>query len=204
MSNAVISGPRPVADKPARKTPRRIPGEAGLWAFVLGDMALFSFFFGQFVFARGSQPAMFNASRDELNIFFGALNTCLLLTGSLFVVWGVAAIRRNDPATARRWFSVGFLTGAWFLVDKGIEWGSELSRGINPLTNDFFTYFFVFTGIHAVHMIIGLCVLRYLCRLCKRPDLGPRELHTFESGAVYWHLVDLLWIVLFALLYLMA
>jgi len=181
-----------------------IPGEAGLWVFILGDMTLFGFFFAQFVFARGSQPRLFNTSRGELHIAFGAFNTCLLLAGSLFVVWGVEAIRRGRPDTARRWFTVGAATGVWFLVDKSIEWGLEISRGITHITNDFFTYFFVFTGIHAVHVTIGLCVLTYLCRLTRKPGLGTREMHTFESGAAYWHLVDLLWIVLFALLYLMA
>ncbi|MUL65876.1 hypothetical protein BOO86_15480 [Mycobacterium sp. CBMA 234] len=188
------------------KTGQRVhvPGEAGLWVFILGDMTLFGCFFAQFVFARGSQTQLFNASRSELHIAFGAFNTCLLLTGSLFVVWAVEAIRRGRPTAARRWITVGAVTGVWFLVDKSIEWGLEISRGITPITNDFFTYFFVFTGIHAVHVTIGLCVLAYLRRLTRRPGLGPRDLHTFESGAVYWHLVDLLWIVLFALLYLMA
>ena len=183
---------------------RHVPGEAGLWVFILGDLSMFAFFFGQFVFARGSQPELFDSSRGELSLFFGAFNTCLLLTGSLFVVWMVQAVRRGERAAARRFLAAGFGTGAWFLVNKALEWGHEISRGLSPVSNDFFTYFFAFTGIHAVHVTIGLCVLTYLWRLAGRSDFGERDLHTFESGAVYWHLVDLLWIVLFALLYLMA
>jgi nitric oxide reductase NorE protein len=183
---------------------RHTPGEAGLWVFILGDLSMFAFFFGQFIFARGSQHKLFDHSRAELSLFFGTFNTCLLLTGSLFVVWMVQAIRRGERVAARRFLAAGFGTGFWFLVNKAFEWGHEISRGLTPISNDFFTYFFAFTGIHALHVTIGLCVLAYLWRLAARSDFGERDLHTFESGAVYWHLVDLLWIVLFALLYLMA
>jgi nitric oxide reductase NorE protein len=203
MSNTAVGRPA-LAQDTATDHGAHTPGETGLWVFILGDMTLFGFFFAQFAFARGSQPQLFNASRGELHVAFGAFNTCLLLTGSLFVVWGVVAVRHGQADIARRWFTAGCLTAAWFLVDKAIEWTMEVARGITPISNDFFTYFFVFTGIYAVHVTIGLCVLGYLCRLTRRPELGTRDMHTFEPGAVYWHLVDLLWIVLFALLYLMA
>jgi nitric oxide reductase NorE protein len=203
MSDIMIQGPDVGADTVGDNR-IHTPGEIGLWVFILGDLSLFGFFFGQFVFARGSQPELFNASRGQLQIAFGAFNTCLLLTGSIFVVWAVHAVRHGYPDIARRWFAAGCVTAVWFLVDKVIEWSMEVSRGITPISNDFFTYFFVFTGIHAVHVTIGLCVLWYLRRLTRQPEISEREMHTFESGAVYWHLVDLLWIVLFALLYLMA
>jgi nitric oxide reductase NorE protein len=172
-------------------------------------MTMFAAFFGCFVHDRSRHLEVFAWSQAQLKIGFGAVNTCLLLTGSLFVVWAVQAARRDALDTARRFIALAFVCAAVFGVDKLIEWSDKIAHGLTPATNLYYMYFFMFTGLHAVHVMIGMVVLAHLWRLCRRPaqaaaPLSAARLRTLEVGASYWHLVDLLWVVLFALLYLMA
>jgi nitric oxide reductase NorE protein len=209
MSESLATRSSTGADVPARPSGRRIPGEGGIWVFIVGDMVMFGAFFGCFVHDRSRHLEVFAWSQAQMKIGFGAVNTCLLLTGSLFVVWAVQAVRREALDTARRFLALAFTCAAVFGIDKVIEWSEKIAHGLTPATNLYFMYFYMFTGLHAVHVIIGMIVLAHLRRLCGRPATGVDQLssaqqRTIEVGASYWHLVDLLWVVLFALLYLMA
>lgn len=181
---------------------RRIPGEPGVWLFILGDMMVFAACFAAFLDARSSAPDVFERSRDTANVAFGAVNTLLLLTGSWCVVLGVRAIRAGRQELAPRLFAAAMTTGGVFGVNKVVEWSIKLSAGHTPAVNDYYMYYFILTGLHAAHLIIGMTVLFLMMRASQRPMLTNRNVRNIESGATYWHLVDLLWIVLFALLYL--
>ncbi|MGW5110637.1 cytochrome c oxidase subunit 3 [Nocardia sp. NPDC004123] len=189
-------------------TPRRsssgppVPGEVGVWVFVLGDMIVFSVFFGVFAYSRSSQVEVFEQARTTLNLGLGAINTLLLLTGSLFVALAVHAVRANADRLAARLIALALLCGTAFVANKAIEYHSEVSTGHTPGTNDFYMYYFVFTGIHLLHLLLGLVVLTIMWRLVRRRVATLKDHATLESGAIYWHLVDLLWIILFPLLYL--
>jgi nitric oxide reductase NorE protein len=185
----------------ARRT-QHLPGELGIWVLILGDMTVFALLFGVFVYYRGRQPALFARSQTDLHQTFGAVNTLLLLTGSLFVITAVRAIRAGMRRLAPSALSVALVCGCAFLVNKGLEWSDLLSHGHRPAGNNFFTYFFVLTGIHAFHLLIGMGVLITLFILSRKDKLTPRQFAFVEGGACFWHMVDLLWIVLFALLYL--
>lgn len=174
-----------------------------MWVLFLGDMIVFALLFCVYVYYRGKQPALFDHSQHELDRAFGGINTLLLLTGSLCVITGVSAIRRNMGTLAPAAIMVAFLCGCGFLINKGLEWSALLSRGHTPASNHFFMYFFVLTGLHAFHLLLGMCVLVALFVLSRKESLTTRQLAYIEGGACFWHLVDWLWIVLFALLYLM-
>jgi nitric oxide reductase NorE protein len=191
------------APVPRPERERRIPGEAGLWALIFADLCVFSVLFGVFLHYRGLQPELFNHSQAELHRYFGAINTLLLLSSSLCVVLGVEAIRRRQGKLARLAIGAALACGSVFLINKGIEWGTLLSEGHKPASNDFFMYFFVLTGIHAMHVVLGMAALAVLFALSRKQELSKYQYVFVESGACFWHLVDLLWIVLFALLYLM-
>jgi nitric oxide reductase NorE protein len=180
-----------------------IPGEPGTWVFILGDMTVFALLFGVFVYYRGKQPHIFAHSQKELHRYFGAINTLLLLTSSLMVITAVRAIRAHMRRLAPILISIAMICGALFLMNKGLEWGSLLSAGHKPATNNFFMYFFVLTGIHAFHLLIGMGVLITLFVLSRKETLTTGQYAFVEGGACFWHMVDLLWVVLFALLYLM-
>jgi nitric oxide reductase NorE protein len=190
--------------QPTMRRPRRIPGETGIWVFILGDLAIFALFFVTFVVDRSQEPALFDASRAELHLSWGALNTLLLLTGSLFVAWAVHAARDGKAPEASRFLAWAIGCGVVFGIDKVIEYSDKIGSGHGPDSNIFFTYYFCFTGLHALHLLIALCVLARMRWLLAQPDFGADDIGTLESAATYWHLVDLLWIVLFALLYLMT
>lgn len=181
-----------------------IPGEPAIWVFIVGDMLMFSIFFCQFVFDRAQQLQLFKQSQVELNVNFGAINTILLLTGSLFVALGVQAVQKKIALNYRKLFIAGWICGFGFLINKLFEYHGKLSRGISPETNDFFMYFYMYTGIHALHLIIGMCFLYRMIKLSSRNQLTSKDIRFIEIGASYWHLVDLLWVALFAILYLLT
>ncbi|MEX1670946.1 cytochrome c oxidase subunit 3 family protein [Zhongshania guokunii] len=181
---------------------KHIPGEAGIWVFVLGDMFVFGLFFVTFAYYRGLNLEMFQQSQLKLNQNWGALNTVLLLTSSWFVVIGMSAIRQGFRRMSRICLSLAWLCGLGFATVKFFEYGEKISHGITLTTNDFFMYYYIFTGIHFLHLIIGMGVLAYMIlRLGHNKPLAD-DLAILESGATYWHMVDLLWIILFSTLYL--
>ena len=183
--------------------PRRVPGEAGVWIFIFGDMCVFAVFFAVFLHARIDDPAQFALDQAELNQNLGAVNTLLLLLSSLFVVLAMRAVHSVTQTRLAPVFVLGaILCGAGFLVVKVVEYAEKIDHGITPQTSDFFMYYFVFTGLHAFHLVIGLLVLVVMARLARKPQLEPYQHAFFEGGACFWHMVDLLWIVLFPLLYL--
>ncbi len=184
-----------------------VPGEPGIWIFILGDMTLYAALFGSFMIDRRSDVATFNASAAMLHTSIGAVNTLLLLTSSLFVALGVRSVReRMLPQLAPLLFGLALVCGAGFVFDKYLEYSGLLRQGLVPTTNTFFIYYYVLTGIHLTHVLAGMCVLVYLWRVARSSLTAPVErarlVRGVENGASFWHVVDLLWIVLFPLLYL--
>ena len=180
-----------------------LPGELGIWIFVGGDLIVFTLFFILIAVGNKEQAAIFAQSRARLDMWVGVANTALLLTGSWFVATGVGQCRRQHNPRTGRYFSLAILCGLLFITNKSFEWGNKIHAGITPATNDFYMYFFVFTGIHLLHVLIGIGVLFFLRSVSRRSTLERRHIRTLESGATFWHLVDLLWVFLFALLYLL-
>jgi nitric oxide reductase NorE protein len=181
-----------------------LPGEEGVWLFIGGDLVLFSLLFGLFLFTRGEQREVFDQGRALLNQTFGLLNTLLMLSSSWFVASAVQSARRNDHRLTVACFGAALLCGAGFIVVKFFEYGEKLAAGITLTRDDFFQLYFIYTGIHLLHVLIGMGVLTALCLYSRAGAFVSAKLRNLESGASFWHLVDLLWIVLFALLYLVG
>jgi nitric oxide reductase NorE protein len=110
---------------------------------------------------------------------------------------------RAGQVGARQLFIAAMVCGFGFVIIKGFEYGEKFSAGIGLTTNDFYMLYFAFTGIHLVHVLVGLVVLGILSSLSGKPQAGKSGMVWIESGAVFWHLVDLLWVVLFSLFYLL-
>ena len=191
-----------LASKTPGKPERHLPGEAGIWLFIFGDMMVFSLFFVTFMYYRGHELALFQESQTHLSQFFGALNTFFMLSSSWFVAMAVKAGRMKLGKVTPILFIMGFLCGAGFVVDKFFEYGEKIHHGITLNTNDFFMYYYMFTGIHFMHVLIGMGVLAFMARYTWSGEFDAKKMANIESGASFWHVVDLLWIVLFALLYL--
>ena len=180
---------------------RHLPGDASMWVFVLGDLVIFGAYFVIFMVYRARQPALFLASQQHLSLTIGVVNTLVLITSSWFVARGVQSTRCGDDAGATRLTAAGAGCGVLFMAIKGYEWTTEIRRGLTLPHNDFFMFYYTLTGVHLFHVLVGLVFLAATMVSLRR--LGPRRVSIAESSASYWHMVDLLWIVIFALLYVM-
>ncbi|BBX19368.1 cytochrome C oxidase subunit III [Mycolicibacterium duvalii] len=177
-----------------------LPGASSMWFFVIGDLIIFAVYFVVYMYYRGQNHDLFLDSQAKLNTDIGAVNTVVLLTSSLLVALGTSAARAGKTAEGHRLFWLALGCGAVFPVLKAFEYIPEVIAGITPGTNLFFMFYFVMTGMHLCHVLLGLAILYFVVRDLRGP--APR-MSFVETGATYWHMVDLLWIVLFALLYLM-
>lgn len=180
-----------------------IPGEAGVWVLILGDLLIFTAFFLTFMSYRSAEPDVFARSHAELNRGLGLANTILLVTSSLFVALGVHQARR-ECHLAPRLFLGAMACGAGFVMIKILEYGEKIAAGITVTTNMFYMLYFAFTGGHLFHVLLGMGVLAYVTAVSGRKAPVGGRMMVIESGASFWHLVDLLWIVLFSMLYLLG
>ncbi len=181
-----------------------MPGEEPIWVLVIGEMIVFTMAFSIFLFYRNADIEVFQSSRPRLLLYYGVANTMLLLLGSWFVATSVTAFRRRTLGVAKRCMGLGALCGVGYAVLKYFEYAQNFADGITPTTNDFFTFYFILTGIHLTHVIAGFGILVYFwMALSRRGGLDNVTLTGIENGATFWHMVDLLWIVIFPLLYLL-
>ncbi|WP_303625212.1 cytochrome c oxidase subunit 3 [Mycolicibacterium arenosum] len=171
-----------------------------MWFFVIGDLLIFGVYFVGYMYYRTQDSPMFLESQARLNLDIGALNTIVLLTSSLFVALGTGAVRAGKTVDGLRLFGIALAIGAAFPVLKLFEYVPEITAGLTPGTNLFFMYYFVMTGLHLCHVLLGLVIMSFVIRNLR--SASPR-ISFVETAATYWHMVDVLWLVLFALLYVM-
>ena len=186
-----------------RVKPRRLPGVDGVWVFIGADSVIFAILFLSFMQERLKNPDVFETSRQTLNMHLGGIDTLILLTSSWSVALAVQAMKRDLVDREPLLLLGGAVTGLMFMVSKAIEYFQKFADGINPGTNPFFMWYFTLTGIHLVHVVVGTSMLTYLWVRSRRGTYDHLHKTVPESVASYWHLVDLLWVVLFPLLYLM-
>jgi nitric oxide reductase NorE protein len=160
-------------------------------------------FFASYAFSRANNVEMFNLYQQTLDRNAGALNTVLLITGSWFIVLAVQAAHRDDQKTVPRNIFLGFLCGGAFLAVKVVEYSAKFGAGISMSTNTFYMFYISLTFFHFMHVILGMVILSVLWKQSRKGAYTSKDAHGLESGAAYWHMVDLLWIILFPLVYVM-
>lgn len=191
-----------MASAAATVTTRRLPGVEGIWALIGADAVFFAILFASFMQERRLNPDLFEASRQTLDLNFGGINTLVLLTSSWTVAMAMQALKRDQAGLAPRLLLTGVLTGVAFTVSKTIEYAAKISNGITPVSNSFFMWYFALTGIHLLHVILGTALLTFVWLRSRRAVYSSVNRVVPECVASFWHLVDLLWVVLFPLLYL--
>jgi len=179
----------------------RLPGDVHMWVMVLGDLIIFGAYFVIFMVYRAMHPQEFLTSQQHLSINIGVLNTLVLLASSWFIARSVQAARAGDHTQALRLTYLGGLCGLAFIAIKAYEWSTKIAQGYTISNNDFFMFYYMLTGVHLFHVSLGLLILGIAVRELRNPR--RRRAFMVEAGATYWHMVDLLWIVIFALLYVM-
>ena len=170
---------------------------------IFGDMMVFGMMFVTFVYTRRDAQPLFQASQATLNQACGLINTVLMLSSSYCVAMGVQAAKLNRLRWASRMFGAALSCGILFCLVKFFEYAQKVTAGLVINTDEFFMYYYVFTGIHLLHVFVGIGVLIFLIRHSSTERITAPKIGHLESGASFWHLVDLLWIALFALLYLL-
>lgn len=186
-----------VAEKQAGA--RFVPGQPDMWAFVLFETLVFTGYFGFYLFYRSRSPELFLHSQAQLDLRIGVFNTLVLLLSSWSVARCVQSSRAGAYSAALRDVFITAAFAAVFLFFKVFEWARLVRMGDGFDSNDFFTYYFFLTGIHFVHLLIGFVVLGVVVHQLRSAARRSQEL--IETCATYWHTVDFLWVLIFALLY---
>jgi nitric oxide reductase NorE protein len=190
----------PIATSTCRR-PAPLPGDLAMWIFILAELLVFAIFFTSYSFARSGNVALFNHYQQTLNRDIGAANTIILLTGSLFVVLAVQAIKAGRVSLCRNWLLAGVGSGALFVILKSIEFADKFGQGINLSTNTFYMFYLSLTFFHFMHVILGMIILAAVAWKAQVGEYSAAKHTGVETGASYWHMVDLVWVVLFPLVY---
>ena len=188
---------------PNRVDPARLPGDRDVWIFICIELFAFGMFFVVYAIYRSMQADLFNASQLALDRSLGALNTILLLSSSWAVVSAVQSARRERTVAIVRYLALAIALGLTFVVVKFFEYDAKIDAGITMNTDMFYMFYFSLTGIHLLHVVAGTIILIVMFLNARQGVYHASNLKGLETGASYWHMVDLLWIFLFALLYLL-
>jgi cytochrome c oxidase subunit 3 len=182
-----------------------------MWLFLGSEVLLFSGLFAGYGVYRDLYPAGFVAGARETDILIGTLNTAILMTSSFTIAVAVRAARAGMGKAARRFLIATLALGMLFLVCKGVEYSADIAKHLVPGPSFpiaqtgaqiFFSYYWVMTGIHAMHVTAGLGGVLRLIVASRRDAAWLSGSASEEATALYWHLVDVIWIVLYPLLYL--
>lgn len=192
-----------------------VANRIGMWLFLFTEFLLFGMLFLSFGVYLHRYTWQFEKGSEQLNVLIGAFNTLVLLTSSLTVALAIAAMERSSKR-----FCVWLLNGTVvlalvFLIIKSFEWGGKIEHGIYPGSehlledftkgeNIFFGLYFVMTGLHGLHVVIGMVLLLIARHKVLRGTVHVGRLSWLENAGLYWHLVDLVWIYLFPLFYLIG
>lgn len=171
-----------------------LPGNPMMWILIVSELLVFGAFFLGYSAARLLDPVTFAHAQDQVNRFVGGLNTLVLITSGYILALAVR-LRARGRIAQSRWCTVAaMIVGSAFLVIKIVEYAHIFAHGVSIETNTFFTLFFLMTGFHFMHVVAGLVVLALVT--------WKNSLENMETGAAFWHMVDLIWIIMYPLLYL--
>jgi nitric oxide reductase NorE protein len=173
----------------------RLPGNPLMWVLILSELLVFGAFFVGFAVVRLLHPEMVLAGQATLSIALGGANTLILVTSGYLAARAVEA-RMDSGVQASRWWLGGAVgLGACFLAIKGVEYADKAAQGLGIESDSFWTLFYLMTGFHALHVIMGMVILIVVG--------WKNSVENLETGAAFWHMVDLIWIILVPLVYLL-
>ncbi len=186
----------------------------GMWLFLFTEVLLFGGLFLLYSAYRHRYPVEFHEAHQALDLVLGAVNTVVLITSSLTVALAISALQRGRMRHCYVFLGATVGMALLFLVNKFFEWGAKFQHGIYPgsehlahlpkAENLFYGLYFSMTGLHGVHVVVGALVLSWVMLQIRQGRVTPAEYVTLENAGLYWHLVDLVWIFLFPLFYLIS
>jgi cytochrome c oxidase subunit III len=189
-----------------------ISAKLGMWLFLFTEILLFGGMFLLYSVYRQVNTAAFHEAGMEMNVTIGAVNTIILLTSSLTMALSISAIKEGNKTRSILLQAATIILGIAFLVNKYFEWSDHIRHGFYPDSPQllamshgkilFFGLYYVMTGIHALHVIIGMGVIGFVLLLTLRGKVSGSDYIKLENAGLFWHLVDIIWIYLFPLFYL--
>ena len=177
-------------------------GKLGIWLFLASEVMLFGALFSTYIILRVGAPEW---PHGELSVILGAINTVILISSSVTMVMAWASLKLNDWAKHRLYLALTFILSLLFLINKYFEYAEHLGKGEGPAHSTFLAIYFTLTGLHGLHILGGMVVMAYFfgpgAKLWKK---NPEHFaNRIEITGLYWHFVDLVWIFLFPVLYLL-
>jgi cytochrome c oxidase subunit III len=187
----------------------------GMWLFIFTELLLFGALFVIYAVYRYMNHDAFHMAAEELDMYIGAINTIILLISSMTIAMSTTALQKKNKSFTLILCGITFLLGFIFLVNKFFEWGGKFDHGIIPGTDQlinnfsqgeilFFGLYFIMTGLHALHIIIGLVLIGVVMWRIHLGKVHAERSVLLENTGLYWHLVDIIWIFLFPLFYLIT
>ncbi len=170
-----------------------LPGNPMMWILILGEIAVFGVFLVGFSVARVLDPQLFDSSRSHLSALIAGINTLVLVTSGFLVA--AAVFQRRHNGHGRLFLAAGMMLGTIFLAIKGVEYTQLFNEGIGIETNTFFRLYFMITGFHALHIVLGLLILGIVS--------FANSVENMETGAAFWHMLDMIWVLIYPIVYLL-
>jgi cytochrome c oxidase subunit 3 len=186
----------PVAHQSSRIDARML----GMLLFIASEIMLFGSFFTAYFFIRVVNHQPWPPAQFHLPVYVAFINTCILVTSSFTIHWALQAIKRGSRAGLQAGLALTFLMGLTFLLTQILEYARI---GFTPHDQAFGTVFFCLTGLHGAHVFVGLTILAAMAARAFRGHFSPEEHHGVEIGGIYWHFVDVMWIVVFTTIYIL-
>lgn len=172
-----------------------LPGDLMMWILIVSELLVFGAGLVAFMAVRHGDPAGFAEAQDLLDRTAGGLNTAVLVTSGLCAALAVKQRSAARRRAARLWLGAAGLLGGVFLWVKAVEYSDKIAAGIGTETHPFFTFYYLLTGFHAAHVVAGIVILGFIA--------WQDSLYNLETGTAFWHMVDLVWVLLFPVIYLL-
>lgn len=189
-----------------------VGAKIGMWLFLFTELLLFGGMFLAYAVYRYQYREFFTLASKELDVLIGLINTIVLLTSSLTMALSITALRKGNKKLSLLFIGFTILFALLFLVNKYFEWSAKYHHGIFPRAEQllnlsrgeiiYFGLYFVMTGLHALHVIIGMIILIFMFVFVAKEKVNKDYYIMLENSGLYWHLVDIIWIFLFPLFYL--
>lgn len=191
-----------------------IGAKMGMWIFLFTELLLFGGLFLLYSVYRSKYTLDFHNSASELDIILGAANTVILLTSSMTMALSISSMKKGKRNLSTLCQIITIILGIIFLVDKYFEWDVHIQRGIYPDSPTlsgmrrgdiiFFGLYYVMTGIHGLHVLVGVCAISFMLFFTIKERINSEDFVKLENTGLYWHFVDIIWIYLFPLFYLIT
>jgi cytochrome c oxidase subunit III len=191
-----------------------VASRMGMWLFLFTELILFGGMFFVYSVYRFMHQAEFHVAAKELDTIIGTFNTAILLTSSLTMALSITAIQKNNKRLSILFQIITIVLGLGFMVNKYFEWAAKINHGIVPGGEEllsrgageilFFGLYYVMTGLHGLHVLIGMIIIGTMTFFTVRDVITKDNNVKLEAAGLYWHLVDIIWIFLFPLFYLIT